>query len=95
MRRRRRAYGHHHRGEPNWPDPQPYRVAGLEEELSVYEETVAISLPLTFVQEGDDQTLQVTVRYQACSDTDCFLPSTIRLQLPVQGADLVERSRRK
>jgi hypothetical protein len=82
-------------GEPNWPAPHPYRVEGLAEELSVYEGNVAVSLPLTFTAEGDDQMLEVTVRYQACTDAECFLPALIRLQLPVQGADLVERPRRK
>jgi hypothetical protein len=82
-------------GEPRWPAPHPYRVEGLDEELSVYEGNVAVSLPLTFTQEGADQTLLVSVRYQACSDTDCFLPSTITLQVPVKAADLVERPRRQ
>ena len=82
-------------GEPRWPAPHPYRVEGLDEALSVYEGNVAVSLPLTFTQEGADQTLHVTVRYQACSDTDCFLPSTIALQVPVKAADLVERPRRQ
>jgi Disulphide bond corrector protein DsbC/AhpC/TSA family len=82
-------------GEPRWPAPHPYRVEGLDEEFSVYEGNVAVSLPLTFTQEGDDRTLHVTVRYQACSDTDCFLPSTITLQMPVKAADLVERPRRQ
>lgn len=82
-------------GEPEWPEPHPDQVEGLEEALFVYEEKVAVSLPLTFTQEGDDQTLQITVRYQACSATDCFLPSTTRLQLPVQAGDLVDRPRRR
>jgi Disulphide bond corrector protein DsbC/AhpC/TSA family len=82
-------------GEPRWPAPHPYRVEGLDEELSVYEGKVTVSLPLTFTQEGADQTLYVSVRYQACNDTDCFLPSTITLQVPVEAADLVERPRRQ
>ncbi|MGH8058211.1 MAG: protein-disulfide reductase DsbD N-terminal domain-containing protein [Candidatus Entotheonellia bacterium] len=72
-------------GAPQWPAPHPYRVEWLEEELFVYEGKVAVPLPLTFTQAEGDQTLQVTVRYQACSDTDCFLPSTARLQLPVKA----------
>ena len=82
-------------GEPQWPAPHPYRVEGLDEELSIYDGNVAVSLPLTFTQEGDAQTLHVTVRYQACSDTDCFLPSTVKLQVLVKAADLVERPRRQ
>jgi hypothetical protein len=82
-------------GEPSWPVPHPYGVEGSGEELAVYTGKVIVSLPLTFTAEGDDQMLQVTVGYQACSDTECCLPSAIRLQLPVQGADLVERPRHR
>jgi DsbC/DsbD-like thiol-disulfide interchange protein len=81
-------------GAPEWPAAHPYRVEGLEEELFVYEGKVAVSLPLAFTQAEGDQTLQVTVRYQACSDTDCFLPSTSRLALPVKAVDLGDRPRR-
>jgi hypothetical protein len=82
-------------GNPQWPTPHPFRVAGLDEAFYVYEGTVAVSLPVTLTQEGDDQTLQVGVRYQACSNTDCFLPNSIALHLPVRTADHVERPRRR
>ena len=82
-------------GAPEFPMPHPYRVEELDEELSVYEGKVAVALPLTFTQEGDDQTVRVTVRYQACSATDCLLPSTVRLELPVKAADLIDRPRHK
>ncbi len=82
-------------GEPEFPRAHPYRVEGLDEELYVYEGKVRVSLPLTFTKEGDDQAILVTLRYQACSATDCFLPSTIKLQLPLQAQELVDRPRRK
>jgi hypothetical protein len=52
-------------------------------------------VPLTFTQEGEDLTLHVTIRYQACSEGDCFPPQTVSLHLPVKAADLIEWSRRK
>lgn len=82
-------------GASEFPIPHPYRIEGLSEEFVVYEKTVTVTLPLTFTQEGEDQTLQITVRYQACSDTGCFAPQTTHLQLPVKAADLIEWSRRK
>jgi hypothetical protein len=82
-------------GTPQWPTPHPYRIAGLDETFHVYEGKVTVSLPVTLTQEGDDQTLQVVVRYQACSNTDCFVPSSIALHLPVRSADHVERPRRR
>jgi peroxiredoxin len=82
-------------GTATFPIPHPYRIEGLEEEFVVYEGTVVIAIPLTFTQEGEDQTVHVTVRYQACSEAGCFVPQTMSLQLPVKAADLVEWSRRK
>lgn len=82
-------------GKPEFPTTHPYRVEGLDEELHVYEGKVRVSLPLTFTQEGDEQTIHVTVRYQACSATDCLLPSTVKLPLPLKAQDLVDRPRRK
>lgn len=83
-------------GAPEFPLPRPYRIEGLDEEFVVYEKTVTVTLPLTFTrQEGEDQTLQVTVRCQACSATDCLAPRIVQLQIPVRVADLTEWPRRK
>ena len=81
-------------GAPSWPTPQPGRVEGLNEEFFAYEGQLRVTLPVTLTEEGDDQTLAVIVRYQACSATDCFLPSTVRIELPLKAADHVERPRR-
>ena len=82
-------------GAPTWPAPQPYRVAGLAEEFCVYTGTLKVSLPVTLTEEGGDQTLQVTVQYQACSASECFAPQTLKLALPVQAADHIGRPRRQ
>jgi DsbC/DsbD-like thiol-disulfide interchange protein len=82
-------------GEPTWPAPQRFRVTGLAEEFCVYTGTVKVSLPVTLTEEGGDQSLQVTICYQACSETDCFVPRTVRVSLPVQAAEHVERPRRQ
>jgi hypothetical protein len=82
-------------GEPQWPAPRLFRIEGLEEEFYIYEGNIKVTLPVTLTQEGDDQTLQVRVRYQACSHMGCFAPQTITLELPVRAADHVERPRRR
>jgi hypothetical protein len=82
-------------GKPTWPTPQACRIEGLGEECYTYEGQLRVTLPVTLTEEGDDQALEVIVRYQACSATDCFLPSTIRLELPLKAADHVERPRRQ
>jgi DsbC/DsbD-like thiol-disulfide interchange protein len=79
--------------EPLWPISRPFRVDGVEEEFWVYEGKLTVSLPLIFSEEGDDQTVQITIPYQACSATPCFFPSTIRLELPLRVGDHIERPR--
>jgi hypothetical protein len=82
-------------GTSRFPPPHPYKLDGLDEDLFVYEGQVTVSVPLTFIQEGDEQTVHVTIRHQACSATDCLRPSAITLSLSVQEADLIERPRRR
>jgi peroxiredoxin len=73
------------------PVPSPFRVAGLDEQFFVYDRVVEVSLPLTFTVATANQTLEVLVRYQACSSTDCRPPDALRLRLPVARLALVER----
>jgi len=82
-------------GPPQWPTPHPLHIAGLPEQFYVYEGTITVVLPVTLTAEADDQTLQVTVRYQTCSSTECFVPCALHLPLPVQAADHIERPRRR
>lgn len=80
-------------GAPDFPAARPHRVKGLDAVFRVYEHRVAVSLPLTFVSEGDIEAVHLTVRYQACSATECFIPRTVELRLPVQAEELVDRPR--
>jgi hypothetical protein len=78
-------------GELEGPEPEPFRVEGLDEQFFVYEATLKVGLPLTFTKRVGDQTVAATVRYQACSATDCLVPQAIRLDLPVKNASHTER----
>jgi hypothetical protein len=73
------------------PPPAPFEVAGLDEPFVVYDGAVRATMPLTFTSADDDQTVDVTVRYQACSATDCRPPETLRCRLPVRKLAHVER----
>jgi peroxiredoxin len=73
------------------PVPSPFRVAGLDEQFFVYDGVVEVTLPLTFTVATANQTLEILVRYQACSATDCRPPDALRLRLPVAKLALVER----
>ena len=35
----------------------------------------------SLVREGDPVPVHITVRYQACTDTECLIPSTVQLHL--------------
>jgi len=78
-------------GEVEAPLPRPFRVAGLDEQFLVYDDTVRLTVPLTFTQRVGDQVVAVTVSYELCIESVCLLPSAFRLQLPIQALSHVER----
>jgi hypothetical protein len=73
-------------GEPRLPEPHAFRIDGLDEQFQVYEGTVTCTAPITFAKrDAGDQTLQVTVTYQACSASDCLPPASVTLKVPVKA----------
>lgn len=78
-------------GDLEAPEPIPFTIPGLDEAFQVYEGSVKVALPLTFELATADQVLDVTVRYQVCSATDCRPPAALQLQLPVSVLNHVER----
>lgn len=67
------------------PAPRPLEIEGLDEPLLTHEGLVRFSRVLRFARHSRDQEIGVRVRYQACSETDCQLPSAVRLVLPVRA----------
>ena len=83
-------------GAAEFPSPTLHRIEGLDEECYLYEGKLTVTLPLTFTDDADDVTVQVTVRYQAYSDAlGCLMPQTVTLQVPVQVQDHVDRPRQR
>ena len=76
-------------GEPDWPAGRPFRVEGLDEQFTVLEGTVRAILPLTFTQNLGETAVRLTVRYQTCTEAECFPPSALSLEVPVTGLDLI------
>ncbi len=71
-------------GKPGYPPTRPLRVAGLPEEFHIFEGDLDIVVPLVWAaREGESVPIDIEVRYQACSDVECFLPETVRLHLDV------------
>jgi peroxiredoxin len=80
-------------GAMQGPSPHPFRVAGLDEEFLVYSGDPSFSLPLTFTEKVGDLAVRATIRYQACSATDCLLPVTLELALPLAECNNVDSDR--
>lgn len=81
-------------GEPEFPDAIPFRLEGLDEQFYVYEDSVRVSLPITFVRvDAGDFEIDVTVSYQACNTVECFQPKSVHFAFPVEEKGLVERVR--
>ena len=75
-------------GPIEWPEAQPFRVTGLEEEFAVYDGTVRIDAPVEFTigRGSGPARLDVRIAFQACSATECFAPSVITVSLTVPEA---------
>jgi len=80
--------------EPRYPSTAPFRIEGIDAEFRVFEQRkVRIAVPITNgLEEGESFPLRVNVRYQACTDRECFLPQNRTLDLVVP---LVELNRRR
>lgn len=73
------------------PTPSPFQMVGLDEKFTVYDGLVRLTVPLTFPTAAGDVTIEAAVRYQACGATECLLPATLRLSLPLTRLNHVER----
>jgi len=80
-------------GTVEWPAPHRFHLDGLDEESWVHEGTVRTSIPLTFSAPpgAGDHVIDVTVSYQACSDSTCLVPASISRSLRVREVALVGR----
>ncbi len=76
-----------------YPKGRKLRVAGFQQPLMVYEGRVAIygELEVSSVTSGNVEEFELSVRYQACTDTKCESPKTVKLSGSVKIAGLGER----
>ena len=76
-----------------WPAPRRHVIDGLDEKLAVHEGNIrgAGSLTFTGAPGAGDHVIRVTVEFQACSDSLCLPPSSVKLELPIPEAALVDR----
>ncbi|MBI4202472.1 MAG: redoxin domain-containing protein [Chloroflexi bacterium] len=71
-------------GDAEFPPTKPFRVEGLPDEFQVWEGKAAIRVPIiNGIREGASVTLNITLRYQACDDHQCYVPKTKEFILEV------------
>ncbi|HEV2009905.1 MAG TPA: protein-disulfide reductase DsbD domain-containing protein [Candidatus Limnocylindria bacterium] len=77
-----------HLGAIRWPRPMPFRVTGLAEDFAVYEGFLRLAIPIEFVIPRGSGTvrLEVEIRSQACSTTECLPPASVRATIPIPEA---------
>lgn len=66
------------------PPTKPFSVAGVSDEFHVFDGTVEFEVPIVNGNRDlESLGLDVTVRFQACDEKQCFLPQTKQLHIDV------------
>jgi hypothetical protein len=76
-------------GPIGYPPGKPHRLRGADSDLSIYEGTVQIRIPLEASRSAlDGKSVEVllegVLRYQACNDVVCLKPASVPVSLPVR-----------
>jgi hypothetical protein len=69
------------------PPTRPFQMEGLPDEFHVFEGRTEFTADVwATVREGGPFTFDLTVRYQACDDRQCFLPQehTLSIEVPLE-----------
>ena len=74
-------------GEPVFPPTRVLRIPGLDEAFHVFAGRPMVRVPLTLAARPSDTlvelSLEIRVRYQACTEKMCFAPAVKVLQIAV------------
>jgi len=76
-------------GPARMPEARPLAIEGLDEKFLVYEGSIEATVPFNIVPFLESATLSAEVRYQACTDSLCYPPEAVTLDLTLRGVDLV------
>jgi hypothetical protein len=66
------------------PNPQPFKVEGLDEQFFVYAGRMPVRAELTFLGAKENLMLKATLSYQACNEANCLPPSRLEFELPIK-----------
>lgn len=80
-----------------FPEPQPLHVAALNETHPVYTGTVVIegNLFLTRTVPAGDYHVRGVLRYQACTDSECYYPTDVPFELPLRVEPTIAQAEAK
>lgn len=67
-----------------YPEPRPLQLGWLGETLPVYEGALTLSTALVLDEQREDLTITATLRFQACTDEECFIPQRLTFALPLR-----------
>ena len=76
-----------------FPAPELRHIEAINETVPVYTGTVVVEADLVlkpFIPAGEYH-LQGVLRYQACTETECYLPEELTFELPLQVEPTVAR----
>ena len=76
-------------GKPQLPTPKPFTVEGFDDQFLVYEGIIRALIPLQFTKNLGATVITARVKYQACTPTECFPPVDLRIDVPLNGLDLI------
>jgi hypothetical protein len=76
-------------GPARMPEARPFAVEGLDEKFLVYEGRIETKVPFNIVPFLESVNLSVEVAYQACTESLCYPPEAVTLDLTLRGIDLV------
>ena len=69
------------------PEPHRFEGPGFAEHMLVYEGAIGMTVPIQIATNRGDLRLGIDLHYQACSDSECFPPEALRLELDLRGLD--------
>jgi len=85
-------------GSPEYPPGKPHRLRGASSDLSIYEESVTIRVPVEassseVPSSGLDVVLDGSLVYQACNNAICLKPSSapVRIRLRIRPVEVPAR----
>jgi DsbC/DsbD-like thiol-disulfide interchange protein len=72
-------------GPPIYPEAEPYRLEGADEDLDTYAGEIEVVVPVsaTATAAPGDHSVMGQLRYQACNPRMCLFPASVPVELQI------------